>query len=107
MTVRLPFVTAKFELHGSPIPRVEHISQFPFGQSKINGQWKIGPVPVPSPIEAAYYTGLGALAVAELVERPIAAAIAVGTYVAQHTRGDRCAVPRRTVDASPRPAASS
>ncbi|MGF7234657.1 MAG: hypothetical protein ACQSGP_06830 [Frankia sp.] len=47
----------------------------------------------PSVGKAAYYLGLGGLAVAEVIEWPIAVAIAAGTYVAQHT-GPRAATPR-------------
>ncbi|MEX5712380.1 hypothetical protein AB1484_29900 [Parafrankia sp. FMc6] len=40
----------------------------------------------PSPGKAVYYLGLGGLAVAEIIEWPVAAAIAAGTYVAQRSR---------------------
>ncbi|MBL7625787.1 hypothetical protein I7412_01040, partial [Frankia sp. CN6] len=54
--------------------------------------WRIGPVGLPSPRKTAYYLGLGALAAIEVVEWPIAAAIAAGTWVAQHTRPEAPAV---------------
>lgn len=77
-TIRLPFFTARFEVPG-----------------RLAGDgWRLGPVSVPSPGKSVYYVGLGVLAVAELVEWPVAVAIAAGTYVAQHTRGASSALPR-------------
>ncbi|ABW11955.1 hypothetical protein Franean1_3092 [Parafrankia sp. EAN1pec] len=77
-TVRLPFLTARFE----------------FGRRAGHTGWRLGPVGLPSPGKSAYYLGLGVLAVGEVVEWPVAAAIAAGTYVAQHTRGQASAVPQ-------------
>ncbi len=82
-TVHLPFFTATFEVRRK-VPGVAQAAPSPL---------KVGPVTVPSPTKTAYYLGLGALAVAEVVEWPIAAAIAVGTYVAQHTRSGSRAIP--------------
>jgi hypothetical protein len=59
---------------------------------------------MPSPGKTAYYAGLGVLAVVEAVEWPVAAAIAAGTYVAQHTRAERSAMPSRSDDAGAREA---
>jgi hypothetical protein len=59
---------------------------------------------VPSPGKTAYYAGLGALAVVQAVEWPVAAAIAAGTYVAQHTRAERSGMPTRSADAGAREA---
>ncbi|WP_322779649.1 hypothetical protein [Frankia sp. Cas4] len=73
-TLRTPFATARLE-----VPRAPGTSM------------KVGPVRLPSPAQTAFYLGLGALAVAEVVEWPIAAAIGVGTYVAQHSRGGESA----------------
>lgn len=75
-TLRLPFLTAQFE-----VPRGS------------GGRPHIGPVSLPSPTKTAYYVGLGALAAVEVVEWPIVAAIAAGTYVAQHTRAQERALP--------------
>jgi hypothetical protein len=76
-TIRLPFFTARFEVAAPP-----------------SGEgWRLGPVSLPSPAKTAYYLGLGALAVAEVVEWPVAAALAAGTYVAQHTSGQAAALP--------------
>jgi hypothetical protein len=47
---------------------------------------RVGPISLPAPRKTAYYVGLAALAAFEVVEWPVAAAIAAGTWVAQHTR---------------------
>jgi hypothetical protein len=75
-TLRLPFLTARFEV--PPAPR---------------GRLHFGPVTLPSPGKAAYYASLGLLAAVEIIEWPIAVAVAAGTYVAQHTRADEPALP--------------
>lgn len=77
-TIRLPFITAQFETAGRPA----------------GDGWRLGPLSMPSPGKTAYYLGLGALAVAQVVEWPVAAAIAAGTYAAQHTRGEATARPQ-------------
>jgi hypothetical protein len=76
-TIRLPFLTARFEV---PAP--------PSGVG-----WRVGPVTLPSPAKTAYYLGLGALAAAEVVDWPVAVALAAGTFVAQHTSGQAAALP--------------
>ncbi|WP_051105644.1 hypothetical protein [Parafrankia discariae] len=70
VVVRLPYVTARLEV--APPPRVDGV--------------RIGPLALPSAKRTAYYAGLGALAAIEIIEWPIAAAIAAGTYVSQHSR---------------------
>lgn len=73
--LRLPFLNARFEI---PHPSGEPMH--------------LGPMTLPSPGKTAYYAGLGLLAVTEVIEWPVVAAIAAGTYVAQHTgtpRGDQ------------------
>jgi hypothetical protein len=75
--LRLPFLTARFD-----VPQ-------PSGRPM-----RLGPVTLPSPGKTAYYAGLGVLAVTEVIEWPVAAAIAAGTYVAQHTRTSRGDQPR-------------
>lgn len=66
-TLRLPFVTASFEV--AP----------PHGVGRV----RLGSMSVPMPGRSAYYLGLGALTVVELIEWPVAIAIAAGTYVAE------------------------
>jgi len=84
-TLRTPFLTAHFEL---PKPAVLRTNA-----AVLDRPLHLGPVALPAPSKTLYYAGLGALAVAEVVEWPIVAAIAAGTYIAQHTRSDRPAVP--------------
>ncbi|WP_239341478.1 hypothetical protein [Frankia sp. CiP3] len=86
-TLRTPFATAHIE-----VPRAPGTGM------------KMGPVRLPSPTQTAFYLGLGVLAIAEIVEWPIAAAIGVGTYVAQHSRADTSASQARRGPAA-RPAA--
>lgn len=74
VTLRFPFLTARFE------PTRQMINLPPGLPERVR---------LPSPVQAAYYAGLGALAVTQLVEWPVAAAIAAGTYIAQHTRPRR------------------
>ncbi|WP_235490456.1 hypothetical protein, partial [Frankia sp. AvcI1] len=78
-TLRLPFVTAHFEVSPPPAP---------------GGQVRVGPLSLPSPGRTAYYLGLGTLAVVELIEWPVALAIAAGTYVAGHAVGSQVAPAR-------------
>jgi hypothetical protein len=64
-------------------------------RADLGGRFGLVPVPVVSKGKAAYYVGLGLLAAVEIVEWPVAAAIAAGTYVAQHAGW--AAAPRRLV----------
>ena len=73
---RLPFMTARIEVEPPPA----------------QGGLRLGPLTLPSPKKTAYYAGLGVLALAEVIEWPIAAAIAAGTYIAQHSRPEAPAV---------------
>lgn len=71
-TVNLPFVTAQFRapaLHMVPDRR------------EIDGAVQTVRSHLPSPRETVYYGGLALLAAFELIEWPVAAAIAVGTAV--------------------------
>src|SRR4051794_5086392 len=88
-TIRLPFLTAHLEVPKPSRPHLPELQAPDFSKPV-----RIGPVAVPAPPKTVYYLGLGALAVAEIVEWPIAAAIAAGTYVAQHTRDDAPAAPQ-------------
>lgn len=76
VVVRLPFLTARIE---TPPPPPE-------------GGLRLGPVSLPSPQKTAYYLGLGVLAAVEVIEWPIAVAIAAGTYIAQHSRPEAAAL---------------
>ncbi|WP_261558057.1 hypothetical protein [Frankia tisae] len=78
-TLRLPFVTAHFEVSPPTVP---------------GSQVRVGPLSLPTPGRTAYYLGLGTLAVVELIEWPVALAIAAGTYVAGHAVGPQAAATR-------------
>jgi hypothetical protein len=101
-TFRLPFLTAHFEvpkLSRSKLPALPSRPHLPkLRAPDLSSPRHLGPVTVPSPRKSAYYLGLGALAVAEVVDWPVAAAIAAGTYVAQHTRGSEPALPQVDTD---------
>ncbi|MGI8312932.1 hypothetical protein [Saccharopolyspora hattusasensis] len=49
---------------------------------------------LPSAAQAAYYGGLGALAALSIIEWPVAAAIGIGTVVAQRSRSGSSESPR-------------
>lgn len=68
--LHLPFVTARLEV-AVPPPEAD---------------LRLGPVAIPTPRKAAYYVGLGTLAAVEVIEWPIAVALAAGSYVAQRAR---------------------
>lgn len=80
-TVTLPFVTAEFrapEIHLPSLPvRAPDRDDLSGAVSAIRAH-------LPSPGQAAYYAGLGALGALQLIEWPVALAIGVGTVVAQH-----------------------
>lgn len=82
-TVRLPFVTAEFHRPDVQLP----------GRAEVEGA--IGTVrkSLPPPEQMIYYGGLAALAVFSVIEWPVAAAIGVGTAIAQrataHSSGGR------------------
>ncbi|MGH4025459.1 MAG: hypothetical protein ACRDRV_12870 [Pseudonocardiaceae bacterium] len=93
-TVNLPFVTAEFrapEIHLPALPvRAPDRSDLSGAVSAIRAR-------LPSPGQAAYYAGLGALGVLEIIEWPVALAIGVGTAVAQHYGGaDRAGSEQRS-----------
>ncbi|HEY6595399.1 MAG TPA: hypothetical protein VI011_15075 [Asanoa sp.] len=113
-TVELPFVTAQFRLPRIQTPRT---LRPPIRTSWIRApRWSAPRVPsrlevraaargassfLPPPRRLAYYAGLGALAVLEVIEWPVAAAIGVGTAVAVRTRRDEPASAARTAGAPP------
>jgi len=81
-------VTARFEVAPPPTPAA----------------LRIGPVALPTPRRTAYYLGLGTLAAVELIEWPVALAVAAGSYVAdQAVAGRRDRGRRPTGRASSRP----
>jgi hypothetical protein len=95
-TVNLPFVTAQFrtpDLH-LPKPRPQEIGAALESVRTF----------LPSPQQALYYGGLALMAAVELVEWPVAAAIAVGTALARRGSGGDS---RGTATSRPRHAGSS
>ncbi|MGI8311813.1 hypothetical protein [Saccharopolyspora hattusasensis] len=71
--MKLPFVTAEFR------PPEMHIP----GQENVAGMVNTVRKNLPPPGQLAYYGVLGALAALSLIEWPVAAAIGIGTMVAQ------------------------
>ncbi|WP_248837773.1 hypothetical protein [Frankia sp. AgKG'84/4] len=67
-TLRLPYLTARFEVDPPPAARLLRVGPLP--------------LPLPAPARTAYYLGLGTVAVVGLVGRPVALAVAAGSYVA-------------------------
>jgi hypothetical protein len=74
-TVELPFVTAEFHRPDVHLPGRAEIEEA-IGTVRKN---------LPPPEQMVYYGGLAALAVFSVIEWPVAAAIGVGTAVAQRT----------------------
>ncbi|WP_243407123.1 hypothetical protein, partial [Frankia canadensis] len=66
-------MTARFEVSPPPAP----------------GALRIGPVALPTARRSAYYLGLGTLAAIELIEWPVALAVAAGTYIADQAGSGR------------------
>jgi len=95
-SIRIPFLRLNVErphrrrgvLTGRPAPLADtgRAGARSNGESSGSDGWRLGPVELPSPSKSAYYLGLGALAALQVVEWPVVAAIAAGTWVAQHTR---------------------
>jgi hypothetical protein len=76
-TVNLPFVTAQFRAPDLHMPRV-HMP----GRQEINSTLRTVGSYLPPPRKVLYYGGLALAAALELIEWPVAAAVAVGTAVA-------------------------
>lgn len=75
-------MTVKFHAPHLPHVSLPHVSRQEAGQAVDAAKSFL-----PPPERMAYYGGLGALAVAGLIEWPVAAAIGVGTVIAQRARG--------------------
>ncbi|OHV32430.1 hypothetical protein BCD49_29775 [Pseudofrankia sp. EUN1h] len=84
---RLPFLRVNLERpHRRRAPMLEPSATRGDAERAGAEGWRVGPLDLPSPRKTAYYLGLGALAAFEVVEWPVVAAVAAGTWVAQHTR---------------------
>ncbi|HKC26449.1 MAG TPA: hypothetical protein VKB75_00420 [Jatrophihabitans sp.] len=93
-TLNLPFVTAQFRAPRLQRPHVPtpHIRRQELGAAAQTARSFL-----PEPKQTLYYAGLAALAATELIEWPVAAAIAVGTAVAGRggeTRSDTWHAPK-------------
>ncbi|WP_225438691.1 MULTISPECIES: hypothetical protein [Frankia] len=66
----MPFVTAHLEVAVPQPP----------------ARLRVGPLGVPTPGRVAYYLGLGALVAVELVEWPVALAVAAASHLTDRTR---------------------
>ena len=79
-TVNLPFVTAQFRRPEMHVPRLP-------GRQEVGAAANVAQSFLPPPERLVYYAGLGALAAFEVVEWPVAVAIAAGTAIAGRSRG--------------------
>ena len=80
-TVNLPFVTAQFRIPEVAVDRLRAMS--PELGHVARGAASF----LPPPERMAYYAGLGALAVFQVIEWPVAVAIGAGTALAGRSRG--------------------
>jgi hypothetical protein len=76
-TVNLPFVTAQFRAPDLHMPRV-HMPD----RQEINSTLRTVASYLPPPRKVLYFGGLALAAALEVIEWPVAAAVAVGTAVA-------------------------
>ncbi|GAB2446638.1 hypothetical protein GCM10027187_11080 [Streptosporangium sandarakinum] len=85
LTLNLPMLTVQLR---PPHMHLPHINRQEAGHAVDTARSLL-----PPPERLVYYGGLGALAVAGLIEWPVAAAIGVGTVIAQRARRERAAAP--------------
>ncbi|WP_223839225.1 hypothetical protein [Saccharopolyspora pogona] len=86
-TVKLPFGMGEFRRPEVHIP----------GQENVAGVVNTVRENLPAPLQLAFYGGLGALAALSVIEWPVAAAIGVGTVVAQRaSEGTSGSAPARS-----------
>jgi hypothetical protein len=89
VTLRLPLVTAIVQVPRRP--QLPHVGRRDVAEAAGAARSLL-----PPPEQLLFYGGLGALAALEIIEWPIVAAVAAGTWVAQRGAGGR---PERTVPA--------
>ncbi|OUC95603.1 hypothetical protein CA984_18115 [Streptosporangium minutum] len=83
-TLNLPMMTVQFRPPRLHLPHLPRVNRQEAGHAV-----DVARTLLPPPDRMIYYGGLGALAVAGLIEWPVAAAIGVGTLVAQRARAER------------------
>lgn len=83
LTLNLPMLTVQVRPPDVHLPQIHlpHVNRQEVGQAVDAARSFL-----PPPERIAYYGGLGALAVAGLLEWPVAAAIGIGTIIAQRAR---------------------
>lgn len=82
-TVNLPFVTAQFRRPEVHLPE--------FGRENVTGAVNAVREKLPPREQMAYFAGLGLLAALSVIEWPVAAAIGVGSVIAQRSAGEHSA----------------
>ncbi|MER5320733.1 hypothetical protein [Streptosporangium roseum] len=83
-TLNLPMMTVQFRPPRLHLPHLPHVNRQEAGHAV-----DVARSLLPPPERLIYYGGLGALAVVGAIEWPVAAAIGVGTLVAQRARAER------------------
>jgi hypothetical protein len=86
VTLRLPLVTAIVQVPRRP--QLPHVGRRDVAEAAGAARSLL-----PPPEQLLFYGGLGALAALEIIEWPIVAAVAAGTWVAQRGAGAERAVP--------------
>ncbi|HEY0486701.1 MAG TPA: hypothetical protein VGD72_10675 [Mycobacteriales bacterium] len=77
-TVHLPYVTAIVEIPRMGRPRLPHV-----GRREVAEAAGAATSFLPPPRRLLFYGGLGALAALEVIDWPVAAVVAAGTYIAR------------------------
>ncbi|MER5420636.1 hypothetical protein [Streptosporangium roseum] len=83
-TLNLPMMTVQFRPPRLHLPHLPHVNRQEAGHAV-----DVARSLLPPPERLIYYGGLGALVVVGAIEWPVAAAIGVGTLVAQRARAER------------------
>jgi hypothetical protein len=81
--VKLPFVTAEFRV---PQVHLPHLPASPIRREEVVAAAQTARSYLPPPRQALYFGGLALMAVVDVIEWPVAAAIGIGTAVAGAAR---------------------
>jgi hypothetical protein len=86
-TLRLPMITLQVQI---PRVRMPKINMPAMGEvvNKVKSR-------MPSPAEAAYFTGLGVMGLLEILEWPVVLAVGTGTVIAERVNQERRARTRQ------------